>query len=577
MIHRVSDILNSNVIRLRMANTPIPAIEQCFPSTCLCAMPDKHLRLLQEASRAKGFGLGPPREAFKGIVPFPATFSAGSQALLPVYSIQESQTKLTGLELLLLAVNHQNGNEKSDSSDDVPSIAARLIACLYVLTMSPKVADYRVQKGVSSIAQRQLSSLLIEYPVLMHPELRIWTGGFFLDQGQQVGRPLVSVANAIALAKYARLPMASDGIDSSRLIDYANNSCTRIGLTVQTPALLSTQRSSKATPFGMAFGMTTIRPGLIASLHELSILTKVSNSRREALAKRNPWNCNDPTSSTPGLFSHLGRQSALQTESDSEIETEKKQRELRSDHLSYRKHLAGLHESLTAFSYLKDDTAYFLSETFTKIYAVSFVAACGVGGKHVFGRVSDVNNGDMIMETRTPDPAFLSAFRDLRLSESVDLVETLKIEVINRIFFDENFIEFPSVSVSKWTHLITHGLVSAGVVKDLAGAGEWLLDRMRKDDLPKASLESASAFIQALDVYGVSLDTKVLDTDTESLSSSNERANPSNPIRSIWIQVARIHEVQKMMSNVIQMSGAKQDVAGKSGSVETPKRRRMGI
>lgn len=495
-----------------------------FPFVCVNCMSDERLLDLHLASSARGFGVGPLKDHFKAFDSFPSDH----QSLVPTGYRSDPQQPHSGRELILRALNYQIDNGLERAGVAMPPIAACLTAYFYVLTMEPSLADSRFQSGASSMAQRQLSSLLIEFPVLMHPEVHL----SFRSVGQvNLTCPTMSVANAVALTRYARLPMATDGLSVEQLTKFANNRCTRLGLTTRTdPLLASMAAKKKKTLFGMALSFSQTQPDLIASLHELSKLTRMSASNRSAAIRRNPYNYNPASSHEPGLFSHL------EFEPNSERDSAKG---------ATRVKRTTTNNPSTEFSYLKDDSAYVYGNHFASVYAESFFNACGV------------------IEKQARSPEFLATFRELRMHESRDVADVIQARILDRIFIG-NGLAYSAPRVALSVRQVAAGLISAGVVKDPAEAGVWLLARVHHQDiLPSASMECVSAFLRALDEYEATVNSQSLDPLRSPRLPSFDAMGIQNPVGDLWKNAARIHEVEKAMTQVINRArGEKVAYAG---------------
>jgi len=457
-----------------------------FPWVCSNAMPDDRIFGLNELTAHPGFGVGPSKIHFEDYEALP---DKSYLALAPIHYVIQPAYKISDLDLFLRALNYQADPGNSDGGY-VPPLAARLAACLHVLTKSPLVADNCFQPGATELAQKNLSNLLATYPVLMHPAgLHISIRSFFPERLSSFTTPVVSIPIAIALTSYGRFPMAKDGLSEKQLIAFANHRCTKLGLTNRLGPIYGFQpkKEPKKSVFAIGIRAGLKKPELIASLHELSKLTEVTKKR-------------------------------------------------------------GVSETVP-FSYLTDATAYgSFNLEFGNTYAQSFISACG------------------IPNSRRLSPDFLAALGELRNQSqraSEEVTESLKSLVLSSLFGDaKNPRSAPQVF--QGVHQVAAGLVTAGIVNDVRAAGTWLRARLHHQNThPTTNIECATAFIEALEVYGATLDCDELDPIPKAKRIPTlERFGdtPMNPERNLWQDAIRIHAIEKSMKEVIDRSQA--DPAG---------------
>lgn len=487
-----------------------------FPWVCANAMPDDRLFGLSVVAGAHGFCTGPSKTHFEDFNDLP---DKDYLALVPTYYPIKPGFAGVELQLFLRALNYQEApgaatphGTPEDVMTYVPPIAARLAAYLHVLTKSPRSADELFQPGASALAQRNLSALLISYPVLMHPAgLYISARSFCIGKVSSLCVPTLSVPTSIAMASHARFPLAKDGFSTEQLTAFANNRCTRLGLTHRLGPQYGFQKKSdsKRSTFSLAVMTNQAKPDLIASLHEISKLTKASKA----------------------------------------------------------KNVLGVDKGVP-FSYLTDVTAYgSYNLGFGNIYAQSFVDACGVLARKKDGQWQD---------RRDPSPEYLATFRELsayRSESSSEVTKAMTDCILDRIFYF-NADPYPADRVEQGVHKIAAGLVAAGVVKDLPAAGTWLLSLVHHQNLlPTTTIECATAFIRGLECYGAVVRSDSLDpipgkTQDPYLLPGSDLANSPTPI---WKEAVRIYGIEKSMRAVIQRSQSEvNDVGDEAAPAANP-------
>ncbi|MFK4705885.1 hypothetical protein ABIC83_002724 [Roseateles asaccharophilus] len=115
-----------------------------------------------------------------------------------------------------------------------PSISDRLIVFLHALNMEAGEADALFYRGAEAVAQRGLNELLLEYPVLMLPQVMVITR---LPNGKStLPFPL---AHAICVTRRGRLPRLSDWpagtAPREAFAAFADHHVVRCGLEVRSP------------------------------------------------------------------------------------------------------------------------------------------------------------------------------------------------------------------------------------------------------------------------------------------------------------------------------------------------------
>jgi len=482
-----------------------------FPLVCASAMSDEVLAKINTKSLTKGFGVGHWKNHFTENHVFPCDYVP---LVLPRF-VDEPVFPCSDAELFLRALNYHDHPDADSKIAFIPPIAARLAACLHVLSKSPHLADSYFQPGASATAQRHLSALLVGNPVLMHPQLRIPARTFYIDQLRSLTGPSMSIANAIALTRYARFPMTKDGFSEEQITAFANNRCTKIGLKARCPSLLPIKKNTTTiTPFALALRFHQIRPALIASLHEIAILASVSKAKCSTSKKTitSELITSEPTSTT-------GSNPSL--------------------------HLCDVKD-------YGDN-----GSQFGPVFAESFLGACGIGTDE-----KDVNHD--------PSPEFLSGFNEMRMFEGSDVPGSLKVRVLERIFGYPDILNPHSKGnsgerIAQGVHLVAAGLVAAGFVKTLPDAGAWLADRIRRNKLPSTSIDGAISFLRALDVYGATLGSDFCNPYLTAVSQSGGGCTPTENDSmqadlDVWTNAARIHGIETSMAHIIHGSIHEADV-----------------
>lgn len=101
--------------------------------------------------------------------------------------------------------------------------AARVDACISLLRLPDSQLTGPHADAALDTAQRTLSALLVEHPVLLHPRLMFRDKPLFRTE-------YAPLAHLIASTPRAEFPRAAHGIEPARLAGLANHWCLRVGL-----------------------------------------------------------------------------------------------------------------------------------------------------------------------------------------------------------------------------------------------------------------------------------------------------------------------------------------------------------
>ena len=162
----------------------------------------------------------------------------------------------------------------------------RLVACIRLLqipaskltstTPSLQLADFN---SMCDTAQRQLSTILVEHPVVMHFRL-------FIKSTRFSGAGIAPIAMVIGANTRIALPRLSHGVDPQKLQEFACHPCVRAGLVGATPKYPAEANSHKAPQFEggtllrSISGVANTRGPLLVSLLELDELRKAGKGKQ---------------------------------------------------------------------------------------------------------------------------------------------------------------------------------------------------------------------------------------------------------------------------------------------------------
>lgn len=144
----------------------------------------------------------------------------------------------------------------------------RVLACLRLLRIPQNQLPEDAPADLMDMAQRRLSDLLVEHPVLMHN--RIFVKGQHFASGAEYG----PIALVIGLTPRAQFPRLCHGVPLEKLRAFARHHCVRTGLTGEAP-----NPRGKDAKYSQMQGKTLLgsfspnlhmpRPGLLTSILEL--------------------------------------------------------------------------------------------------------------------------------------------------------------------------------------------------------------------------------------------------------------------------------------------------------------------
>lgn len=164
---------------------------------------------------------------------------------------------------------------ESAANDDGPRVSEKICAAIFVLT---KHRRYFLPATCAQ-AQRVLSEALIAHPVLMHPAINLT---YCYDVGGPSPRPYprVSVAQALGMSAYGRLPMPEDGFSDDQLREFYNHPCTKLALFGSIVARTKTTDPRRQEERMMPREHLTrsdraIRAEFLASMHLAHTLTQI--------------------------------------------------------------------------------------------------------------------------------------------------------------------------------------------------------------------------------------------------------------------------------------------------------------
>jgi hypothetical protein len=148
-------------------------------------------------------------------------------------------------------------------------IASRVAASLLVLDSTPEAtARFNGSPAFWTLAQRNLTRILVDRPHLLHPALRIWSPALR-------ARGLTPLAVAIAHSRFGRFPSQRDVdehiITQERFDAFKAHPTVNLALTheMQVSMKGDSAPSTVTNVLGHALRFNASKPHLIASLHEL--------------------------------------------------------------------------------------------------------------------------------------------------------------------------------------------------------------------------------------------------------------------------------------------------------------------
>jgi len=144
----------------------------------------------------------------------------------------------------------------------------RVLACLRLLRIPESQLPQDAPADLMAMAQRRLSNLLVEHPVLMHN--RIFVKSLHFASGAEFG-PIASVIGATPRAQFPRL---CHGVPLEKLRTFARHHCVRTGLTAEAPSPRGKdakyhQMQGKTLLGSFAPNLHMPRPGILTSILEL--------------------------------------------------------------------------------------------------------------------------------------------------------------------------------------------------------------------------------------------------------------------------------------------------------------------
>jgi hypothetical protein len=168
-----------------------------------------------------------------------------------------------------------------------PTIADRLRVSLYALGVERERVDAIFCDDAHALAQRGLSEVLLENPVLMHPRVRVE-----ICMALNLRSGTCSVAHAIALTPNARFPSPLDWpvgkAPMNALREFANSTVvTRVlGTALRSPRHKDELDAAKGRSyFAAAMGLNLARPGLLRSLYDLGRLMPSRDVENQAVGR----------------------------------------------------------------------------------------------------------------------------------------------------------------------------------------------------------------------------------------------------------------------------------------------------
>jgi hypothetical protein len=150
-------------------------------------------------------------------------------------------------------------------------IMDRLVACLRILRIPESQLPANYRPDLMVIAQRHLSSILVEHPVLMHN--RIMVKGMHFAKTEYG-----PIATIIAETPRAEFPRLAHGTAPERLKAFANHPCVRIGLTTKAPSPKPPQDGAKYQGLTM-LGATVARNSMMSRSRMLTSLLELDAVR----------------------------------------------------------------------------------------------------------------------------------------------------------------------------------------------------------------------------------------------------------------------------------------------------------
>lgn len=466
-----------------------------FASVAGSCAPDKWLRSLNAFASQPDFGAGlPAADQFEMFDDLNMDFQ-----IFPSWDFFIDPEGTPGFELFKRALKR----------DGTPATAS-LAACLWVLSGSLSTRTDDHLRGVMALAQKSLSAILLEYPVLMHPVLRI-------PARNPKGKGFVSVPNAMAMSRHARLPMSKDfGPEITeenrvQLHSFATSASMKLGWTCRTTGstLGQIRHAIGKTAFALAMEIDKVRPALIASLHDLGKLRGPS-----ARAIRNA-----------GF--------------DPDVEP-----------------------SAVVCPYLDDKRAYgdSGSNIYGMAYSESFFSACGVGLDRLGGSHAPMPEFlETIRErTRDSDGALTSAFKQRLAGAAITKMVGAFGESVTTADAAENL------------HRMISGLVRSNLVATPALGAQWVVKLLGHGGLPRTDPGHVVALLQALDSYG-----PLGNVTRASLISPGHSNDSIDRFAPHWVQGVRVHTASKAMTEVLDRELHAQDQPPVTHHV--PARRMRGI
>ena len=454
-----------------MARKPAAATVS-FASVAGSCAPDQWLRSLNTFASQPGFGAGglPAADHFEMFDDLNMDFQ-----LFPNWDFFADPEGTPGFDIFKRALNR----------DGTP-VTASLAACLWVLSGSLSTRTNVHLRGVMVLAQKNLSAILLEYPVLMHPVLRI-------PARNPKGKGRVSVPNAIAMTRFARLPMATDfgpsntAENRAQLHSFANSTSMKLGWTTRTTGNTTGQirHAIGKTAFSLAIEIDKVRPALIASLHELG---KHRGPSARALRNAGFGPDSEPTR--------------------------------------------------VVCPYLDDKREYADngSNLYGSAYSESFFAACGVGLDRLGIRHTLVPEFLTVIRDRSRDSdgSLNSAFKSTMTSAAVTRMVGAFGESVSAADVAENL------------HRLVSGMVRSGMIGTPELGAEWVVKLLNRGGLPRTDPGHVVALLQALDTYGPNGAVTC-----ESLISPGHSPDSIDRFAPHWIQGVRAHTASKVMTEVL--------------------------
>lgn len=159
-------------------------------------------------------------------------------------------------------------------------IMDRAVACLRILRIPASQLPVDTPDGLMEMAQRHLSGIIVDHPVLMHNRIMVRAHHFATSE-------FGPIATILAETPRGEFPRLSHGISADRLQAFAKHPCVRIGLMQEAPNSLRRKDTKmlgrtmlNAVVVAQSF---TPRGRMLGSILELDALRVVKGKRPASL------------------------------------------------------------------------------------------------------------------------------------------------------------------------------------------------------------------------------------------------------------------------------------------------------